>query len=115
MENINSVDSRNCPIRSVLSRLGDKWSILVIVSLADNGVMRFNDIYRMIRDISQRMLTVTLRSLEADGLIYRNVYAEVPPHVEYGLTERGQSLLPHIRGLISWAEDNMDDIVNQRT
>lgn len=103
-----------CPVRNVLSRLGDKWSMLVLITLADNGILRFNDIYRMISDISQRMLTVTLRSLEADGLICRNVYAEVPPRVEYGLTARGESLLPHIRGLVTWAEQNMQEIMSRR-
>lgn len=104
----------NCPIRDVLSRLGDKWSMLVLVTLDANGTMRFNDIHKTIRDISQRMLTVTLRTLEADGLVQRKVYAEVPPRVEYRLTEVGRSLIPHIESLIGWALDNMAVILDNR-
>jgi len=92
-----------CPIRDVLSRLGDKWSMLVLVTLSANGTMRFNEIYRTIADISQRMLTVTLRTLEADGLVQRTVYPEVPPRVEYRLTETGESLMPCLDNLVNWA------------
>ena len=84
----------NCPVRNVLCRLGDKWSMLVLITLNANGTMRFCDIHKTIADISQRMLTVTLRTLETDGLVSRKVYAEVPPRVEYELTERGKSLIP---------------------
>lgn len=103
-----------CPVRDVLSRLGDKWSMLVLVTLDANGVMRFSDIHKTIDDISQRMLTVTLRTLEADGLITRKVYAEVPPRVEYFLTETGQSLIPHIKSLVEWAVNHMPDILESR-
>ena len=92
MENFHRMDA--CPVRDVLSRLGDKWTMLVLVTLKANGTMRFCDIQKTIGDISQRMLTVTLRSLETDGLIVRKVYAEVPPRVEYNLTEIGCSLMP---------------------
>lgn len=103
-----------CPIRDVLSRLGDKWSMLVLVTLHANGVMRFSEIHRTLGDISQRMLTVTLRMLETDGMLSREVYAEVPPKVEYRLTERGESLLPHIYGLVAWAEANQEAILSRR-
>lgn len=104
----------NCPIRDVLCRLGDKWSMLVLVTLSANGTMRFSDIHKTIDDISQRMLTVTLRTLEADGLVERTVYAEVPPRVEYCLTEVGQSLMPHVQSLIGWALENMPVILESR-
>lgn len=104
----------SCPIRDVLSRLGDKWSMLVLLTLDANGTMRFNEIQRSLGDISHRMLTVTLRMLEADGMISRTVYAEVPPRVEYRLTERGASLLPHIYGLVEWAQANKDSILGDR-
>ena len=94
MKNFHPDD--NCPVRNVLCRLGDKWSMLVLITLNANGTMRFCDIHKTIADISQRMLTVTLRTLETDGLVSRRVYAEVPPRVEYELTERGKSLIPHI-------------------
>ncbi len=80
-----------------------------------NGTMRFCDIQKTIGDISQRMLTVTLRSLETDGLIVRKVYAEVPPRVEYNLTEIGCSLMPHIESLVGWALEHMNDILNRRS
>lgn len=106
--------SGNCPIRDVLSRLGDKWSMLVLVTLQANGTMRFSDIHKTIEDISQRMLTVTLRTLEADGLVSRTVYAEVPPRVEYHLTATGESLMPHIENLVNWAVDKAPSILESR-
>ena len=107
MENFHRMDA--CPVRDVLSRLGDKWTMLVLVTLKANGTMRFCNIQKTIGDISQRMLTVTLRSLETDGLIVRKVYAEVPPRVEYNLTETGCSLMPHIESLVGWALEHMND------
>ena len=112
MENINRVES--CPVRDVLSRLGDKWTMLVLITLNAQGTMRFSDIQKSVNDISQRMLTVTLRSLESDGLVVRKVYAEVPPRVEYQLTAIGGSLIPHINSLIGWALDNMNGILEHR-
>lgn len=103
-----------CPIREVLSRLGNKWSMLVLVTLNVNGTMRFSDIHKTISDISQRMLTVTLRTLEADGLVARTIYAEVPPRVEYSLTETGRSLMPHLENLVGWALEYMPSILENR-
>ncbi len=104
----------HCPIRNILCRLGDKWSLLVLMSLNANGVMRFSDIHRSIGDISQRMLTVTLRSLEADGLVSRAIYPEVPPRVEYTLTRSGENLIPHLNNLVGWALENLSAIVESR-
>lgn len=104
----------NCPIRNVLSRIGDKWSMLVIFTLENNCCLRFKELQRSIPDISQKMLTATLKTLEADGLVLRKAFPEVPPRVEYSLTDKGKSLLPHIDGLLSWAMDNMGDIMEQR-
>lgn len=104
----------SCPVRDVLARLGDKWSLLVLMTLQVNGVMRFQEIQRTLGDISQRMLTVTLRGLATDGLVARRVYAEVPPRVEYRLTERGESLLPHIFSLVEWAQANKAAIFDDR-
>ncbi|UVV55501.1 helix-turn-helix transcriptional regulator [Bacteroides fragilis] len=103
-----------CPIGDVLCRLGDKWSMLVLVTLNANGTMRFGDIHKTIDDISQRMLTVTLRTLEADGLVERKAYAEVPPRVEYCPTEMGHSLIPHVEALVGWALDHMTMIFEHR-
>ena len=105
----------NCPVRDVLSRLGDKWSILVLVTLNANGTMRFSDIHKTIEDISQRMLTVTLRTLESDGLVERRIYAEVPPRVEYNLTDTGRSLIPHVEALVDWALEHMAVILQNRS
>lgn len=104
----------SCPVRDVLARLGDKWSMLVLMTLHANGVMRFNEIRRTIGDISQRMLTVTLRSLERDGLVRRELFAEVPPRVEYRLSPRGESLLPHLFSLVEWAQQHKEAILEER-
>ena len=105
-----------CPIRNILSKLCDKWSLLVIYTLdkADRRTIRFKELQREIPDISQKMLTVTLRTLENDGYVTRTVYPEVPPRVEYALTARTRSLLPHINALIGWALENMDAIMKDR-
>ena len=105
-----------CPIRNILARLCDKWSLLVIYTLdrAGRETMRFKELQREIPDVSQKMLTVTLRALEEDGYVTRTVYPEVPPRVEYALTGRARSLLPHINALIGWASENMDAIVKDR-
>ncbi len=105
---------KNCPIRNILSRISDKWSILVIFTLEQFPVMRFGELQRTIPDISQKMLTVTLRTLEQDGIVRRKVYAQIPPKVEYSLTERGLSLLPHLNSLIHWAKEQMEDILQDR-
>lgn len=106
----------DCPIRNVLARISGKWSLLVLYTLDRNGMspMRFNQLRRAIPDISQKVLTTTLRTLETDGLICRKVFAEVPPRVEYSLTERVLTLIPLIDSLINWAADNMADIVRDR-
>lgn len=106
----------DCPIRNVLSRICDKWSLLVIYTLNKAGgkTVRFKELQRSIPDISQKMLTVTLRTLEADGYVTRTVYPEVPPRVEYALTARAESLIPHVDSLIGWALDNRDAIMSDR-
>ncbi|MBP3472075.1 MAG: helix-turn-helix transcriptional regulator [Paraprevotella sp.] len=104
-----------CPIRNILARLCDKWSLLTIYTLnKQNRTMRFKELQREIPDISQKMLTVTLRTLEEDGYVTRTVYPEVPPRVEYALTPRTMTLLPHINALISWALENMEEIMKDR-
>lgn len=106
----------DCPIRNILARISDKWSLLVIYTLDRSGKerLRFKELQREIADISQKMLAATLRTLEEDGYVTRTVYPEVPPRVEYALTLRAKSLLPHINGLIEWAMENMDSIMEDR-
>jgi len=105
----------DCPVRNVLSRVGDKWSMLVLFTLEGQPSIRLKELQRSIPDISQKILTATLKMLEADGLINREAFPEVPPRVEYSLTEKGKSLLPLIDALLSWATDNMEDIIASRT
>jgi len=109
-----STDFDDCPVRTVLDRIGDKWSILVMVTLGENEKLRFNELHKLIGDVSQKMLTVTLRTLEADGLISRTIYPEVPPRVEYEITKLGKTLLPHINGLAQWAKANINTIKKSR-
>ena len=94
--------------------MSDKWSLLIIHTLSQAPVLRFGELRNAIPDISQKMLAVTLRTLEEDGLVIRTMYAEIPPRVEYSLTSRAQSLLPHIMTLIGWAKENMADIISDR-
>ena len=96
-------------ISTLLSRIGDKWTVLVVQTLAD-GPRRFNQLRREIPSVSQRMLTLTLRNLERDGLVSRTVTPTIPPRVDYALTELGQSLQKPICGLATWAMDNVDKI-----
>jgi DNA-binding HxlR family transcriptional regulator len=108
-------DPSNCAVRTVLDRFGDKWSILVLIILGEKNKLRFNEINKEVgQDISQKMLTVTLRTLEADGLVSRTIYPEVPPRVEYEITELGKSLMPHINALAQWADENMSAIKESR-
>ena len=103
-----------CPIRHVLDRFGDKWSILVVELLSHKGRLRFSEIGQHIGDISQKMLTVTLRSLESDGLILREIFPEIPPRVEYELTDLGRSLVPHIVSLTSWGQEHLETVLQNR-
>ena len=104
-----------CPIRNILARFSDKWSLLILYTLDSHPVLRFNELRREIPDISQKMLTNCLRTLEEDGYVNRAIFAEVPPRVEYSLTGRARSLFPHINSLIGWALENMNDIITERS
>ena len=99
-----------CPeISAILSRIGDKWSVLIVMELS-GGSRRFNEIKRDVTGISQRMLTLTLRGLERNGLVSRRVHDSVPPKVEYALTELGRSLQAPVMALGAWAIANRDEI-----
>ena len=102
-----------CPIRQVVSRFGDKWSLLVLFLLnrSDTGVMRFNEIRRFMTDCSQKMLSQTLKNLEQSHLVHREVYPEVPPRVEYSLTDTGKSLMPILTAIIDWGKKHFDEVV----
>jgi DNA-binding HxlR family transcriptional regulator len=110
----NSCDSPEAiEVRQILNRVGDKWSILVIAML-DQGTRRFTELRREIDGISQRMLALTLRQLERDGLVHRTVYPVVPPKVEYQLTDLGSTLLESVRGLVSWAMEHRGQVAAAR-
>jgi DNA-binding HxlR family transcriptional regulator len=95
----------NCPVRDVLDCIGDRWSLLTLLSLKD-GTLRFTELKRAIGDISQRMLAQTLRGLEREGYVSRKVHPTIPPKVEYSLTALGTSLLAKIEPLVEWADAN---------
>lgn len=104
----------DCPIRNIISRFTDKWTLLVLYTLEQKGTLRFNELHRGIPDISQKMLTTTLKSLVDDGFISRKLYPSIPPKVEYTLTDRSRSVLPILDELLSWAITNFDDIMKDR-
>lgn len=103
-----------CPVKDIMAAYGDKWSLYSILLLGQHKKMRFNEMRSSITGISQRMLAVTLRSLEQDGMISRTLYPEIPPRVEYCLTELGESLLKQILEFATWAEANFDAIMKAR-
>ena len=105
----------DCPVRNILSRVGDKWSLLLMHQLLSRDVpMRFSELRKAIPDISPKVLTATLRNLEADGFLVRTVYAEVPPRTEYSLTPRAHSFMNVCRPMVQWAMDNFAAIIKDR-
>jgi len=115
-ENLKKCDGHrdDCPITEVLHRIGDKWSMLTVIMLSDHGTLRFNELHQLIDTISQRMLAVTLKTLEADGLVSRKMYPQIPPKVEYTLTPLGESLVPPLMTLYDWANASMPAIKASR-
>ncbi|MFT5629197.1 MAG: DNA-binding HxlR family transcriptional regulator [Gammaproteobacteria bacterium] len=111
------LDDKQCPdckrINQVLSRVGDRWSVLVVISLAEYGTLRFNELKRNL-GISQRMLSLTLKELERDGLVNRTYYPTIPPKVEYNLTDMGESFREPVNVLGNWALDNLAKIDGAR-
>jgi DNA-binding HxlR family transcriptional regulator len=106
-------DPSQCPVRNVLDQLGDKWSVLIISALAHRPY-RFGELKREISDISQRMLTQTLRDLQADGMIERTVFPTTPPSVEYKLSPMGQSILVPLSAMVDWAFEHFPAIREAR-
>ena len=103
----------DCPTRLLLDRIGDKWSVLVVLSLT-GGPRRFTELRRLIGGVTPKVLTQTLRTMERDGLVTRQVFAEVPPRVEYALTPLGLSLDKPIQAITEWAEENVGAVVAAR-
>ncbi|WP_315799299.1 helix-turn-helix domain-containing protein [Bradyrhizobium sp. SZCCHNRI3043] len=100
-------------VRDILDLVGDKWSLYIIATLKD-GPVRFNELRRQIDGISQRMLTITLRGLERDGLVKRTLFPTIPPRVDYELTDVGRTLLAPVMALVTWANTNQENIQNAR-
>jgi DNA-binding HxlR family transcriptional regulator len=114
-DGILSPDYPTCPFRNIISRFGDKWSLLILYVLSSaNHPLRFSELERGIPDISSRVLSSCLRVLEADDLISRKIYPEVPPRVEYSLTPLSTSLIPHLNALTQWAIENFDHVISHR-
>lgn len=111
MKEINSIFI-TCPIRQVISRFGDKWSLLVLYTIHVNGTIRFSEIHKQMEDISQKMLSSTLKRLSDSNLIIRKQYPQIPPRVEYSLSETGSSLMPYIMELISWSKEHFNEVTN---
>ena len=112
----DTAQASNCTAMSdVLNRIGDKWSVMVVGILSRTGTIRFNELKRSINGVSQRMLTLTLRNLERDGLVTRTIYPEVPPRVEYGLTELGKTLTGPINALWDWSAEHHGSIIDARS
>lgn len=113
-EQLNSI-IEICPVRNVVARFGNKWALLVLLVIGENAPIRYNELGRKIPDISSRVLSGTLRTLEADGLVSRKQYNDVPARVEYSLTATGRSLIPIIINLTEWAQANMKTIIAHRS
>ncbi|TMR07704.1 winged helix-turn-helix transcriptional regulator, partial [Nonomuraea zeae] len=110
----NTAVTTACDVREVLDRLGDRWSVPVLAELGQGGVRRYRELQRGVPGISQRMLTLTLRRLERDGLIDRTVYPTVPAQVEYGLTETGRSLTLLLHAVADWAAEHRESVMSSR-
>jgi DNA-binding HxlR family transcriptional regulator len=114
LHRLRDPEAAKCPIRDVLGRLGDRWTVLVLDELRQEPALRFSQIAGRIPDISERMLAQTLRHLEEDGLVSRTVYPTVPQRVDYALTPLGRSLIGPLSGMIGWAADNHDAVRKAR-
>ncbi len=103
-----------CPVKDIMASYGDKWTMYTVLLLGQYNKLRFNELRCHINGISQRMLTVTLRSMEEDGIVSRTIYPEIPPRVEYQLTELGEGLFKQLLQLATWAEENVGEILKAR-
>ncbi|MCD0443223.1 helix-turn-helix transcriptional regulator [Glycomyces sp. A-F 0318] len=113
VEPLSEVQAEACPIVQIIDRVAGKWSVSILVA-ATRGPVRYTELERSIPGISRRMLTLTLRNLERDGLLERTVYPTVPPRVEYRATESAQELYGYLTGLLAWAERHRPDIIEAR-
>lgn len=108
------LDYDYCRAAPMLEWIGNKWTLVVLMKVSESGSIRFNELYRNIPSVSEKVLSQVLRQLTADGIIRRELFPDVPPRTEYSLTALGQTLLPHVEALISWGRDNFDTIMSNR-
>ncbi len=108
------LDYDYCRAAPMLEWIGNKWTLVVLLKISESGPIRFNELYRNIPSVSEKVLSQVLRQLTADGIIRRELFPDVPPRTEYSLTALGQTLLPHVESLISWGRDNFDTIMSNR-
>lgn len=108
------LDYEYCKAAPMLEWLGNKWALVVLVKISENEPMRFNEMYRNIPSVSEKVLSQVLKQLTTDGIIERQLYPDVPPRVEYSITDLGKTLLPHVEALIKWGQDNFEQIMLNR-
>lgn len=108
------LDYGYCKAAPMLEWLGNKWTLVVLVKISEDGPVRFNELYRNIPSVSEKVLSQVLKQLTADGIIRRELFPDVPPRVEYSLTDLGRTLLPHIEALMDWGRENFDKIMTNR-
>lgn len=108
------LDYEYCKAAPMLEWLGNKWALVVLVKISENEPVRFNELYRNITSVSEKVLSQVLKQLTTDGIIERQLYPNVPPRVEYSLTDLGKTLLPHVEALIKWGQDNFEQIMINR-
>lgn len=108
------LDYRYCKAAPMLEWLGNKWTLVVLVKISEDGPVRFNELYRNIPSVSEKVLSQVLKQLTEDGIIRRELFPDVPPRVEYSLTDLGRTLLPHVEALMDWGRENFDKIMTNR-
>lgn len=108
------LDYGYCKAAPMLEWLGNKWALVVLVKISENGPVRFNELYRTIPSVSEKVLSQVLKQLVTDGIIHRELYPDVPPRVEYYVTDFGRTLLPHVEALINWGRDNFEQLMQNR-
>ncbi|WP_300506786.1 helix-turn-helix domain-containing protein [uncultured Duncaniella sp.] len=108
------LDYEYCKAAPMLEWLGNKWALVVLVKISEGEPMRFNELYRNIPSVSEKVLSQVLKQLTTDGIIDRQLYPDVPPRVEYSITDLGKTLLPHVKALMKWGQDNFEQIMINR-
>lgn len=111
---VKKLDYAYCKASPMLEWLGNKWTLVVLMKISEKEPVRFNELYRTIPSVSEKVLSQVLRQLAADGIIRSELFADVPPRTEYSVTDFGKTLLPHIEALINWGRDNFDTIMSNR-